>query len=83
MEHRCQFDMEVIKTIAAKGGRDPAKLEADMDKQKTDPLIAANRKLADTLSISATPTFIIGDRLIEGAVPLDQLKDLIKKARGS
>jgi protein-disulfide isomerase len=83
MEHRGQFDMDVIKTIAANVGLDPAKLEADMDKQKTKPLISANHKLAETLNISATPTFIIGDEVVEGAVPLEQLKDLIKKARGS
>jgi protein-disulfide isomerase len=83
MEHRGQFDMEVIKTIAAKVGLDPVKLEADMDKQKLQPLISANHKLAETLNISATPTFIIGDQVVEGAVPLEQLKDLIKKARGS
>jgi protein-disulfide isomerase len=83
MEHRGQFDMEVIKTIAAKVGLDPAKLEADMDKQKIQPQISANHKLAETLSISATPTFIIGDQVVEGAVSLDQLKDLIQKARGS
>ena len=83
MEHRGQFDMDVIKTIAAKVGLDPAKLESDMDKQKIQPLISANHKLAETLNISATPTFIIGDQVVEGAVPLEQLKDLIQKARGS
>jgi protein-disulfide isomerase len=83
MEHRGQFDMEVIKTIAAKVGIDPAQLEADMGKQPIEPLISANHKLAQTLDISATPTFIIGDKVIEGAVPLDQLKEAIKKARGS
>jgi protein-disulfide isomerase len=83
MEHRGQFDMDVIKTIAANVGLDPAKLEADMDKAKTQPQISANHKLAEILSISATPTFIIGDQVVEGAVPLEQLKALIQKARGS
>jgi len=83
MEHRGQFDMEVIKTIAAKVGMDPAKLEADMGREKIEPLLSANHKLAQTLDISATPTFIIGDQVIEGAVPLDELKAAIKKARGS
>ena len=83
MEHRGQFDMDVIKTIAANVGLDPVKLEADMDKAKTQPQISANHKLAETLNITATPTFIIGDQVVEGAVPLDQLKDLIQKARGS
>jgi protein-disulfide isomerase len=83
MEHRGQFDMDVIKTIAAKVGLDPAKLEADMGQQKIEPLISANHKLAQTLDISATPTFIIGDQVVEGAVPLERLKELIQKARGS
>jgi protein-disulfide isomerase len=83
MEHRGQFDMDVIKTIAAKVGLDPAKLEADMGQQKIEPQISANHKLAQTLDISATPTFIIGDQVVEGAVPLEQLKELIQKARRS
>src|SRR4051812_18993062 len=83
MEHRGQFDMDVIKTIAAKVGLDPAKLEADMSQQQIEPLISANHKLAQTLDVSATPTFIIGDQVVEGAVPLEQLKELIQKARGS
>lgn len=83
MEHRGAFDMDVIKTLAAKVGIDPAKLEADMGKQQIEPLISANHKLAETLDVSATPTFVIGDQVVEGAVPLEQLKALIQKARGS
>jgi protein-disulfide isomerase len=83
MAHKGQFDLDVLKTIAAKVGMDPAKLEADMGKEHIEPLISANRKLARTLEIDATPTFIIGDKLIPGAVPLEELKEAIKKARGS
>jgi protein-disulfide isomerase len=83
MEHRGKFDMAVLKSIAAKVGLDPAKLEADMGAQQIEPKISANHALARTLDISATPTFVIGDQVIEGAVPLEQLKELIKKARGS
>ena len=83
MEHRGAFDMEVIKSIAAKAGLDPAKLEADMGQQQIEPLISANHKLAQTLDVSATPTFVIGDEVVEGAVPLERLKELIQKARGS
>jgi protein-disulfide isomerase len=75
--------MDVIKTIAAKVGLDPAKLVADMGQQAIEPQISANHAMAETLNIDATPTFIIGDQVVEGAVPLEQLKDLIKKARGS
>ena len=83
MEHRGQFDMEVIKSIAAKVGLDPAKLEADMQSDTIKPIISANHDLAQSLDIGATPTFIIGDQVVEGAVPLERLKELIQKARGS
>jgi len=83
MEHRGKFDMEVIKTIATKVGMDPAKLEADMGSLPIEPKISATHSLARSLDISATPTFVIGDQVVEGAVPLEQLKELIKKARGS
>ena len=83
LEHRGAFDMDTIKTIAAKVGLDPEKLAADMGDAKIEPLIESNRKLADSLDVGATPTFVIGDQVVEGAIPLDQIKALIKKARGS
>jgi protein-disulfide isomerase len=83
LDHRGAFDTDTIKAIAARVGLDPKKLLADMGDAKTEPLIDANRKLADSLDVGATPTFIIGDQVIEGAVPLDQLRAMIKKARGA
>ena len=83
MEHKGKFDMDVLKSIAAKVGIDPAKLEADMGQQQIEPMISANHKLARALDLNATPTFIIGDQVIEGAVPLERLKELIKQVRGS
>ena len=83
LEHRGTFDTDTIKAIAARVGLDPVKLLADMGDAKTEPLIDSNRKLADSLDVGATPTFIIGDQVIEGAVPLDQLRAMIKKARGA
>jgi protein-disulfide isomerase len=83
LEHRGAFDTDTIRAIAAKVGLDADKLMADMKDAKTQPLIDANRKLADSLDIGATPTFIIGNQVVEGAIPLDQIKALIKKARGS
>jgi protein-disulfide isomerase len=83
MAHKGKFDLDTVKTIAAKVGMDPAKLADDMGKDKIEPLISANRKLADALNLSATPTFVIGGKVVEGAIPLDELKALIKQARGS
>jgi protein-disulfide isomerase len=83
MAHRGPFDMDVLTRLATKAGLDAAKLQADMAEDKTMPLLEANRKLADALDLSATPTFVIDGQVIEGAVPLERLKELVKRARGS
>jgi len=83
MAHRGTFDADTLQTIGAKVGLDAAKLAAAMNDPKVAPLIAANRKLADALDVGATPTFVIGGEVVEGAVPLEKLKALVKKARGS
>jgi len=82
MAHRGSFDAATLDSIAAKVGIDTKKLDADMGVGKVEPLISANHKLADALDVGATPTFVIGGKVVEGAVPLEQLKALIKEARG-
>ena len=83
LAHRGSLDDNTIDAIAKNVGIDVTKMRADMADSKTGPLIAANHTLADALDVGATPTFVIGGQIVEGAVPLDQLKALIKKARGS
>ncbi len=62
---------------AAAAGIDPS--------PKQDPQIEAelsrNMKLAGELGATGTPLFVIGDRVMNGAVGYDMLKDAIDKAR--
>jgi len=52
---------------------------------KPDPVIEAelkrNFQLAGQLGATGTPLFVIGDRVMNGAVGYDMLKDAIAKAR--
>ncbi len=68
---------ETIATAAGKAGIDPA--------PKPDPEIEAelnrNMKLAGELGATGTPLFVVGDRVMNGAVGYDMLKDAIEKAR--
>jgi len=82
MAHRGKFDADSLQAIAAKVGVDPVQLQAAMKAGVPGAQIAATRKLADALDVSATPTFVIGGEVVEGAVPLERLKELVKKARG-
>lgn len=66
---------------AKDAGVDMAKLTKDM----AGPEIAASLqevgKLADALSLSGTPTYVIGDEVVVGAVGYDQLKGRIDNMR--
>ena len=54
---------------------------------KPDPAIDAelnsNMKLAGQLGATGTPLFVIGNRVLNGAVGYDALKDAIDKARAA
>ncbi len=57
--------------IAPQPASDPA-IEAELNR---------NMKLAGQLGATGTPLFVIGDRVMNGAVGYDMLKDAIAKAR--
>lgn len=71
--------MEVAKSV----GLDTDKLKAGMGKPEIAAQIADTHALAEKLAINGTPSFIIGDTLVPGAVDLDTLKKLVAEARGA
>jgi protein-disulfide isomerase len=82
MEHRGNFDDATIRLIAETRGLDAAKLEADMKSEDVEQQIRDNHALAQAMSIRSTPTFVIGDQIIPGAVSIDDLKAIIAEVRG-
>lgn len=70
-----------IKRLASDMGLDPDQLEADMASEKVAQHIQENIQLARTLGISGTPSFIIEDRLVPGAVPVEQIVAWIAEER--
>lgn len=81
MENRGQLSLEVIMRIARSVGIDIAKLQEDMGDPKIAAYLDETIQLAQTLGIRGTPGFIIGERIIPGAISLDQLKAYIAEAR--
>ncbi len=81
MESKKKLGEEDIYEIAGKVGLNVEKLKKDMKGEKIQKMIDANRALADTLGIHGTPSFIIGDKLYPGALPLDQMKKVIEAIR--
>ena len=58
-----------------------AQIAADMKDPDLDAVLDENINLARNLGISGTPSYVIGDEVIQGAVGLRELKDAIARQR--
>ena len=74
---------DTVYKVAASVNLDVARLKRDMASPQIDEMIKTNLDLARALDIHGTPTFIIGDHIITGAVPRSTLELAITDARKS
>ncbi|MCW9033863.1 MAG: DsbA family protein [Rhodospirillales bacterium] len=70
-----------IISIAKSIGLDTDKLKKDMESDKVKEAIGKTHMLAQSLGISGTPAFVIGEEFIPGAIGIDKMKELIQTAR--
>lgn len=73
---------DTILASAAKVGIDAKAAEAAIASEKYNAEIQSNIALAQKLQASGTPTFVIGDQVLNGAVGYDALKSAVTAARG-
>ncbi|MBK8211521.1 MAG: DsbA family protein [Rhodospirillales bacterium] len=83
METRGDLSEARVLETAKKVGIDPEKLKAAMDDPQIKAQIERNAALAQTLQIGGTPAFIIGGKLVPGAVDLTTMREMVKAARAS
>jgi protein-disulfide isomerase len=81
MAAKGQISEDVVYRVAGSVGLDLERLKHDMASSEVAQAVKANLALAEALDIHGTPGFVIGDRIIPGAVELDTLKDLIAESR--
>jgi protein-disulfide isomerase len=62
-------------------GLDPAAIRPGMDGEEVTRRIAETRALAQSMGISGTPTFVLGDRLVRGYLPLSDMQTLVAALR--
>ncbi|MCK0530621.1 DsbA family protein [Sphingobium agri] len=84
--HRALYDSgkvtrETILGAAAKVGIDAKAAEAAMASSKYDAEIQSNIALAQKLRATGTPTFVVGDQVLNGAVGYDALKQAVATVR--
>ena len=81
MVARQALTSDAVIKLAVSAGLDPARLKRDMSAPEIDKILQRNYKLAESLKLNGTPSFLIGDTLLRGARDADTMLNLIKAAR--
>ena len=66
---------------AKETGVDMAKLDKDLNSQEVAATLEENMKLAESMGMNGTPSYVIGKQVVIGAVGLENLKEKISTAR--
>ena len=72
-----------IVAAAKQVGLDPAKLRAAAAQPAVEDEIQKNLAIGRELGMTGTPSWVIGDRVLSGALSLDHMKQAIAEARAS
>lgn len=78
---RGQVDGEVALKAATALGLNPASLRTNLAADDVTEVLDKNYEIADALGVTGTPTFIIGDEIISGAVGYEALRGRIESMR--
>jgi protein-disulfide isomerase len=84
--HKAMFaggrpDSQTIRAAASRAGLDLAAAEKFAASGEAGAEVDKNLAMMQRVGFSGTPTFIIGDQILEGAVGYDTLKAAVEKAR--
>ena len=83
MDNKGALSEDSIMEMAVKVGLDKDKLKKDMASPEIAAEIQANQDLGREIGAHGTPTFIIGDKVIPGAMELEEMKKLVDEARAA
>jgi protein-disulfide isomerase len=78
---RGQVDKQVALAAAADLGLSPVALELDMGTEAVSQTIQTSYEIAKALNITGTPTYIIGNEIIPGAIGIDELRERVANMR--
>jgi protein-disulfide isomerase len=81
MATKGQITDDTVYKVAGSVGLDIDRLKQDMTAPEIDRALKANLTLAEELNIRGTPGFIIGKKIVPGALDLDALKNMVAEAR--
>ncbi len=78
---RGRADESSVRSVADRIGLDFDQLLVDMEAPEVQEHIDTSMRLAASLGMNGTPSFVIGDEIAPGFIDFGQLSDLVAKAR--
>jgi protein-disulfide isomerase len=78
---RGSADKARAMAAAKEAGLDMAKLEKDFGGDEVRATLEENMKLAESMGMNGTPSYVIGKQIVIGAVGLENLREKISTAR--
>lgn len=81
MESKGAVSEKSLTRLADKIGLDGTAILAKINDPQVNQIISENHQLAQALQISGTPTFVLGNELLRGYVPLADMMELVDAAR--
>ncbi len=81
MEMRGDVTEPALQVLAADLGLDGAAIMAAIDDPLVMQTIEYNHALAQRMAISGTPSFVFGDQMVRGYVPLDGMQQIVAMLR--
>src|SRR6202045_4126745 len=78
---RGQADKARAIAAAKEAGLDVARIEKDLASPEVRATIEENFKLAESMGVNGTPSYVIGKQVVIGAVGIDNLREKIGVAR--
>jgi protein-disulfide isomerase len=83
MQNRGSLDEATIYRLAQRAGLDAGLLRSDARDPRIAENLARTYALAQKLRIEGTPTFVIGDNVVRGFVPLKALQEAVAEQRAN
>jgi protein-disulfide isomerase len=81
LEAKGRLAEDAVVEIARKAGVDVKRMRADMEDPVINKSIDKNIELAKAIGVSGTPTFVVGDAMLVGVKPLQEMESAIAEAR--
>lgn len=81
MEFRGEVSEASLTRLSNSLGLDTAKILEHMMSPAVTAVIGKNHALGQSMAINGTPSFVIGDQMLRGYVPLDGMRQVVAKLR--